>query len=111
MKHAINVKVGVRSWLIANVIVNKPLKITGFDSKFIWKKNLIIILIKKMMLSHFRQVKVLKEEYFKSFFILLLRCKNIKTSSHNSQNVLSLTYKNIIIIFQINSHHLRFMHM
>jgi len=48
MKHAINVKVGVRSWLIANVIVNKPLKITGFDSKFIWKKNLIIILIKKL---------------------------------------------------------------
>ncbi len=48
MKHAINVKVGVRSWLIANVIVNKPLKITGLDSKFIWKNNLIIILIKKL---------------------------------------------------------------
>jgi hypothetical protein len=48
MKHARNVKVGVRSWLIANVIVNKPLKITGFNSKFIWKKGLIIILTKKL---------------------------------------------------------------
>jgi hypothetical protein len=60
-----------------------------------------------MMLSRFGQVKVLKEEVLKSFFILLLRCKSIKTSLHNSQNVLSLTYMNIIIIFQINSHGLK----
>jgi hypothetical protein len=30
MKHPKIVKVGVRTWIIANVIVNKPLKIKGF---------------------------------------------------------------------------------
>jgi hypothetical protein len=108
MKHARNVKVGVRSWLIANVIVNKPLKIKGFRFKIYMEKGSHNYINKKiMMLSHFGQVKVLKEEVFKSFFILLLRCKSIKTSLHNSQNVLSLTYKNIIIIFEINSHGLK----
>jgi hypothetical protein len=48
MKHTRNVKVGVRSWLIANVIVNKPLKIKGFDSKFIGKKGFTIILTKNL---------------------------------------------------------------
>jgi hypothetical protein len=39
MKHARNVKVGVRLWLIGNVIVNKSLKIKGFWFKIYMEKK------------------------------------------------------------------------